>query len=302
MNGMEKDDEIKGGGNSVDFGSRMLDTRLGRWFSADPMRQHYPGMSPYSAFGNCPIYLKDSEGKLLTDPNGNPIFVDNGPSKFLSKTYDNNSGTYTETQTEVHQLTYFTNAGEPVYAYKIISKTITTQDYDLKNGEEVQYNNDGSVKLRTVKNTTTRNATENEMMDCHGYTFIGKNSSAKTWIMSYEGNYSNIDKILQDDGWKDISGTDIKTPQVGDIAIFTNNKGISHSATVSNVDKKGKVSYDSKSEDKQRNGNASSKDLKGYGSVKYYRGGGDKKTDKVETGNTGETKASPDAVKAAVAQ
>ncbi|GGD36603.1 hypothetical protein GCM10011343_28070 [Flavobacterium orientale] len=38
FNGMEKDDEIKGEGNSYDFGARMLDPRVGRWFAPDPIR------------------------------------------------------------------------------------------------------------------------------------------------------------------------------------------------------------------------------------------------------------------------
>jgi RHS repeat-associated protein len=35
FNGMEKDDEIKGEGNSLDFGARIYDPRLGRWLSEE---------------------------------------------------------------------------------------------------------------------------------------------------------------------------------------------------------------------------------------------------------------------------
>jgi RHS repeat-associated protein len=37
FNGMEKDDEVKGSGNSLDFGSRIYDARTGRWLSVDPV-------------------------------------------------------------------------------------------------------------------------------------------------------------------------------------------------------------------------------------------------------------------------
>jgi len=37
FNGMEKDDEVKGKGNSYTTHFRMLDPRLGRWLSTDPI-------------------------------------------------------------------------------------------------------------------------------------------------------------------------------------------------------------------------------------------------------------------------
>lgn len=65
FNGMEKDDEVKGTGNSLDFGARMYDTRLGKWFSTDPAFKKYPGISPYSFGANNPIYYVDQNGKWL---------------------------------------------------------------------------------------------------------------------------------------------------------------------------------------------------------------------------------------------
>ena len=37
FNGMERDDEIKGSGNSYTTEFRLLDPRLGRWPSTDPV-------------------------------------------------------------------------------------------------------------------------------------------------------------------------------------------------------------------------------------------------------------------------
>ena len=61
--GKEKDNEVKGDGNELDFGDRTYDPRDGRWLSVDPLQKKYPGFSPYNAFGNNPIILKDPDGR-----------------------------------------------------------------------------------------------------------------------------------------------------------------------------------------------------------------------------------------------
>ncbi len=63
FNGMEKDDEVKGLGNSLDFGARMYDPRLGRWLSMDPHNEKYPWLSPYLSFANNPIIVVDIKGR-----------------------------------------------------------------------------------------------------------------------------------------------------------------------------------------------------------------------------------------------
>jgi RHS repeat-associated protein len=65
FNGKEGDDEIKGDGNSYDFGARMYDSRIGRWMSLDPAAKKYPEMSPYVGIGNNPILLVDPDGREI---------------------------------------------------------------------------------------------------------------------------------------------------------------------------------------------------------------------------------------------
>lgn len=62
FNGMEKDDEIKGAGNSYTTFYRIFDPRLGRWFSVDPIFKLQPDVSTYKAMHNNPIYWVDPEG------------------------------------------------------------------------------------------------------------------------------------------------------------------------------------------------------------------------------------------------
>lgn len=62
--GMEKDDDIKGKGNSYDFGARMYDPRIGRWLKTDDYESSMPNMTPYRFAFNCPIVVIDSDGNF----------------------------------------------------------------------------------------------------------------------------------------------------------------------------------------------------------------------------------------------
>ncbi|MBN4081587.1 RHS repeat-associated core domain-containing protein [bacterium AH-315-C07] len=63
FNGMEKDDELNGSGNSYDFGARIYDPRVGRWLSLDPLMDKYPDLSGYNFTSNNPVLFVDYDGK-----------------------------------------------------------------------------------------------------------------------------------------------------------------------------------------------------------------------------------------------
>jgi hypothetical protein len=65
--GQEKDDEIKGKGNSLSFKFRFHDSRLGRFFSIDPLYSSYPHNSPYAFSENRVIDSRELEGGELID-------------------------------------------------------------------------------------------------------------------------------------------------------------------------------------------------------------------------------------------
>jgi len=58
--GKEKDDELKGDGNSYDFGARIYDTRVSRWLSTDPVNKAW--LSPYQYASGNPVNLADPDG------------------------------------------------------------------------------------------------------------------------------------------------------------------------------------------------------------------------------------------------
>ena len=68
FNGKENDNEVKGEGNNLDFGARIYDPRIGRWFSVDPDFAKSPSESPYIYAKDNPIYFIDPDGNTATPP------------------------------------------------------------------------------------------------------------------------------------------------------------------------------------------------------------------------------------------
>ena len=61
FNGKENDNEIFGNANTVNFGNRLLDVRIGRWFSTDPVVK--PSITPYNFGGNNATNFIDPDGE-----------------------------------------------------------------------------------------------------------------------------------------------------------------------------------------------------------------------------------------------
>ncbi len=85
FNGQEKDNEIKGVGNSYSFLYRIFDSRLGKFLSVDPLAKSFPHFSSYQFAGNSPISAIDVEGAEPLD------FMDNWVEK------QGSGGTYSST-------------------------------------------------------------------------------------------------------------------------------------------------------------------------------------------------------------
>ena len=68
FNGQEGDDELKGNGNSLDFGARVFDPRIGVFLSIDPLTSNYSFLSPYIFAANNPVSLIDENGENPARP------------------------------------------------------------------------------------------------------------------------------------------------------------------------------------------------------------------------------------------
>ncbi len=108
---MVKDNNLKGIGNSLDFGARVYDSRLGRWLSIDPLQKHYSGLSPYIFSIDNPIVLRDADGNVVVDRMGNPVTVTY--SKNSSGQYVANFA-FTEGTTEAVKEHFYKNGGEVI--------------------------------------------------------------------------------------------------------------------------------------------------------------------------------------------
>lgn len=82
FNGMEKDSEIKGEGNSYDFGARLYDNRLGRWLTIDRLKKVRPYSSPFLFGLNSPVMFLDQDGNIdYFAPDGDWIGTDGTTNK-----------------------------------------------------------------------------------------------------------------------------------------------------------------------------------------------------------------------------
>ncbi len=70
FNGQLKNDEITTNASIIDFGARICNVKLGRWFSIDRLNDLYPSQSHYSFAVNNPISVVDLGGNLVIFVNG----------------------------------------------------------------------------------------------------------------------------------------------------------------------------------------------------------------------------------------
>jgi RHS repeat-associated protein len=63
FNGQEKDNEVAGEGNEIEFKYRLYDPRIGKFKSADPLHKSYPWNSDYAFAENDVIRCMDLEGR-----------------------------------------------------------------------------------------------------------------------------------------------------------------------------------------------------------------------------------------------
>ena len=155
--GQEKDDEVKGEGNSLNYTFRMHDPRVGRFFAVDPLTAKYPHYSPYSFSGNKVIHAIELEGleeyvvttntdkqlrhfKVRVDDNLSVIAKTTGVAlndiiKWNEKTLNGNPDLIYPGQTILLfdstglTMAYFAKPKQSSFAEQVFVKLVTTDEY-----------------------------------------------------------------------------------------------------------------------------------------------------------------------------
>lgn len=206
----EKDDEVKGKGNSYDFGARMYDPRVGRWYSRDKLYTNYISNSPYHYVLNNPIQYRDLDGNILVDPDGNIVYqkkqgYDPQPSYETSSRV---TETTKKGEIYIHKTTIvtpvmqdvwiFANDGTKISASIVVSYTIeeiithSQDEFNAVNIEQKSYKKSSVSEF--PKNLGDKYQLNDGAYDCHGLTF----TNGKFWI-----NNDQAEILIEHDGFEE---------------------------------------------------------------------------------------------------
>lgn len=125
--GQEKDDEVNGDGNSINYKYRVHDPRIGRFLSVDPLTKDYPWNSSYAFSENKVIQFIELEGAEVSQPailhdNGYTTAIDQSGSQSINteiaeKTYNELMDAQKPTFPEHYLYAYELNAVEEFHSY-----------------------------------------------------------------------------------------------------------------------------------------------------------------------------------------
>ncbi len=204
FNGMENDNEIKGDGNSIDYGARIYDPRIGRWFARDPLAGKYPSLSTYNYTANNPILFVDYDGRdfgieMDEDADGNKTMiivaniytVSSHTAKQARKGVE--SWNNKEIQKDGVTVRFRINVIEP--------REITDQEAIEKNPRIVSAKGktDKDLLRSTKKAIQYSEATQSGRSDNIGNTYYGKNHDISTDQQNKKspvGGYTGSDFIV----------------------------------------------------------------------------------------------------------
>lgn len=156
----ERDDEIKGAGNSVNFTFRMYDSRLGRFLSIDPLHKEFPWNSVYAFAENRVIDGIELEGLEVAlkkfefenvNPNGQTPTINVSTSVSVELTVVNLSNTTLSNEFGDNLSSYLSKVfdGEVALMYTKANEYINLETGRPNPGpkNEIQFNLGGNLDV-----------------------------------------------------------------------------------------------------------------------------------------------------------
>jgi RHS repeat-associated protein len=165
-----------------DYGARLQDPQLGRWWEQDKFAEVYVALTPYQYAANNPIKIIDEAGHLLKDKDGNLIATSTGQTYSRSNEVKGADGNTYRVSGSFKEVVVYTDKGTPVRALQMVSQYVEQQSTDAQ----------GNVTY-TPANNSSFDASQN----CHGTTFA---DSKLVIVDGSEGNES-VRTILKEDGY-----------------------------------------------------------------------------------------------------
>jgi RHS repeat-associated protein len=134
FNGKEADNDVYGSGNSINYDARIYSPRLGQFLTCDPATQKYPFMTPYSAFGDNPIFFKDNGGRTL-EPGGNVVKAVSDIRSLVPKEYQSQIQVNSAGKIEFQNYDKLPNAVKSYEGVKLVNDLISSEnDYKYSVG------------------------------------------------------------------------------------------------------------------------------------------------------------------------
>ena len=160
-----------------DYGARLQDPQLGRWWVQDKFTDVYVALTPYHYAANNPIKIIDEAGHILHDTKGNIIATSNGTTS-TSGSFDGIMGGKRVSITyKSEDITIYTDKGTPIHAQRAVEAYVT------------ELNEDGTAKGPAVTKPASQFSGLNS--NCYGYALAGGN----VWIRDGE----SIEQLIADE-------------------------------------------------------------------------------------------------------
>ena len=166
-----------------DYGARLQDPQLGRWWTQDKFAEVYVALTPYHYAANNPVKIVDEAGHLLRDGTKQNNIIATSTGNIYTRTSDvtgTDGNTYRVNGT-FKEVVVYTDKGTPITALQMVSQYVQQQSTDAQGNTIYTPATNAPINVDGSQN-------------CHGNTF----ADGKLVIIASEGN---INTILKEDGY-----------------------------------------------------------------------------------------------------